>query len=82
MSQAHFAAYGEGMQQDPSQSYFERRAEQEQAAAARAIDARAAQSHRELADRYRRFATDSGGPTPNDAPIEFGTLPREFLIVP
>jgi hypothetical protein len=66
-----------------SKNYFERRAEQERIASENAADARAAQSHRELADHYRSLA--EGGELPEacqDSQGEPSTMPKDFLIVP
>jgi hypothetical protein len=71
------------MQEGQSKDYFERRADEERAAADQAADERAAQSHRELSERYRDVANGSE-PVPGDdaeAP-DPGILPRDFRIVP
>lgn len=63
--------------------YFERRAEEERLAADKAADARAAQSHRELSDRYRNIACGSEQLPIDDAvPSDDGILPQDFRIVP
>ena len=68
------------MEKPYSHDYFERRAEEERVAADTATDERAAQSHRELADRYRALA---GGARPATAePQPAGALSRNFRIVP
>lgn len=67
-----------------SHDYFQRRAEEEREAAEQAVDARAAHSHRELADHYDRLAGDVTTASAN-AELEAqptGTLPREFRILP
>ena len=46
------------MHDQRSKSYFERRAEQERTAAEQATSERSARPHREMADRYRKLATD------------------------
>jgi len=71
------------MQQPSPTDYFQRRAEEERAAAANAADERAAQSHRSLAARYDAKA--KGSPV-RELKIE-GTddgsiLPKEFRILP
>ena len=61
---------------------FQRRAEEESAAAANATDERAAQSHRELAVHYRNIANGSEQLPQDDADqSEGGILPLEFRIV-
>jgi hypothetical protein len=71
---------------DPAEThraYFERRADEERAAAVRAVDARAAQSHLDLAACYDALA--SGGlediwiHRPQQSP---GTLSAELRIIP
>jgi hypothetical protein len=63
--------------------YFERRAEEERAAAQDAADERAAQSHRELAEEYLKRASGEREETaPEEETNELGTLGREFRIVP
>ena len=66
-----------------TRDYFERRAQEEIAAAEHAADLRAAQSHRELANRYRDLA--QAGRAPRDEGAE-ESEPRivssEFRIVP
>ena len=67
----------------PEKEYFERRAAEELAAAELADDQRAAQSHRELSDRYRRRADASNrDPSEQPEPRGAGVLPKEFSIVP
>jgi hypothetical protein len=71
------------MRERASRDYFERRAEEEHAAAANAADERAAQSHRELSDRYRNLASGSEQLPADDAGAgDGGTLPNDFRIVP
>jgi hypothetical protein len=66
-----------------SHDYFQRRAEEEREAAEQAVDARAAHSHRELADHYERLAGDEGvAPVNAEEERPSGTLPREFTILP
>jgi hypothetical protein len=66
-----------------SHDYFQRRAEEERAAAAQAVDERAAHSHRELAEHYARLAGDeSDNPVDAESEQPSGTLPREFRILP
>ncbi len=71
--------------QDIEQSeYFNRRAEEEREAADKASDERAAESHRELADRYDAKAKDdaeSEEEHSGDEP-ENGTLSKDFHILP
>jgi hypothetical protein len=62
--------------------YFERRAEEERAAAQRATNERAAQSHRELADRYHDLATGAEQPLSEDGAGDAGILWKDFRIVP
>lgn len=63
--------------------YFERRAEEERSAAAEAADERAAQSHRDLAQRYERKAHDDAE-VDDGAPEALSTMiPGEgFKIIP
>jgi hypothetical protein len=71
------------MQKLQSKDYFARRSDQERAAAEQARDARAAQSHRELAERYRNLANGSEQlPVDEDGGGEHGILTKEFRIVP
>jgi hypothetical protein len=62
--------------------YFERRSEEERLAAEQAADERAAQSHRELSDHYRKIAEGSEAPPTSEDEGLDGTLPRDFSIVP
>jgi len=68
------------MSQHPPEDYFERRAEEERAASECATDERAAQSHRELAKRYRSRARH-GEPALADEPLTRGILSRKLRIV-
>jgi len=71
------------MRELQSRDYFERRSEEERTAAEQASDARAAQSHRELAEHYRQVANGSERlPADDDGSPEVGTLAKEFRIVP
>jgi hypothetical protein len=71
------------MQNRQSRDYFERRADEERAAAEKAGDERAAQSHRELAKHYHNIARGSEEAPGRDAEVPSpGILPREFRIVP
>jgi hypothetical protein len=66
-----------------TRQYFERRAEQEAVAAEQASDARAAQSHRELASHYLSLAQGDGARPFREAnPAKAGTLSTNFRIVP
>lgn len=63
--------------------YFLRRAEQERTAAARAVDARAAQSHWDLAARFDALANDGIPELWVNPPAQSpGTLPAELRIIP
>ena len=66
-----------------SRAYFERRAEQEQAAALQAASEPAAQRHRELAAEYRRLVLaprpPSGGVVET---VDDGILPLDFRLIP
>jgi hypothetical protein len=63
--------------------YFRRRAEEERAAAAKAGDERAAQSHRALAARYDAKANGSPVRDASDDPRgDGGTLSSDFTILP
>ena len=68
-------------QQAPA--YFRRRAKQEQVAADEAADERAARSHRELAQEYRKLAS-GGRPSQHDESETPGNgiLSSDFRIVP
>jgi hypothetical protein len=71
------------MSERQSMDYFERRAEEERAAAEHAGDERAAQSHRELSDHYRNIASGSERPPMDDGDrSDDGTVPNNFRIVP
>ena len=68
------------MEQPTADDYFERRADEERSASERAIDERAAQAHRDLAEEYRKRAAamrilpvDEPGP---------GILNKGFQIIP
>lgn len=65
----------------PSSDYFERRAEEERLASERATDKRAAQSHRELAQRYLQRATRIDAPA-TEAQHSNGILSADFRILP
>jgi hypothetical protein len=65
-----------------SRDYFQRRAEQELAASEEATDARAAKSHRELAEHFLGLANGGTAAADEAAPLDSGTLPKDFLIVP
>jgi len=66
-----------------ARNYFERRAEEERTAAEQAADARAAQSHRELARHYSSLAQASVVQRTDKAqPLEPGTMPSDFRILP
>ena len=65
----------------PYSDYFERRAEEERLASERATDKRAAQSHRELAQRYRQRAARIDAPAP-EAQDSRGILSADFRILP
>ena len=68
------------MQDSQSAEYFLKRAAEEREAAERASDERAAQTHRELAKRYKRRAEDD---SPDEIPLEVGqVLPSDFRILP
>ncbi len=73
-----------GMETQQSGDYYARRAEEERAAADHAADERAAQPHRELADRYGRLAAGKElAANDRDGPMsDPGILPKEFRIVP
>ena len=75
-------SYAGGMQERRSVEYFERRAKEERAAAAGATNARAAQSHHELAERYRQLAAGAELPAGDVAHGDDAVLPRDFRIVP
>jgi hypothetical protein len=69
--------------QDPDQSeYFDRRAEEERTAAEQAADARAAQSHRELAQRYERRAKGQADGAEDGETADSGILSKDFRIIP
>ncbi len=64
-----------------SKSNFERRAEQERTAAEQATTERSARPHREMADRYRKLATDYDvRPEPSDRAA--GILSSDFRLIP
>jgi hypothetical protein len=68
---------------DPeTRDYFERRSEEERTAAELAADARAAQSHRELADHYRSLARGDEAPGGQADQDDSGIVSKEFRIVP
>jgi hypothetical protein len=71
------------MQKPAPTDYFQRRAEEERAAADSAADKRAAESHLSLAARYDAKA--KGSPVRElkvDDTDEGGILPKEFRILP
>ena len=69
--------------QDIEQSeYFNRRAEEEREAARTATDERAAESHRELADRYDAKAKHESEEEVADEQTESSTLSKDFRILP
>jgi hypothetical protein len=71
------------MQEGQSKDYFQRRADEERAAADQAADERAAKSHRELSEHYRNVASGSEQvPRDEDEAADPGILPRDFRIVP
>lgn len=71
------------MHETQSRKYFERRAVEERLAAENAADERAAQSHRELAERYRKIATGCEEvPAEKMDALGPGILPKDFSIVP
>jgi hypothetical protein len=72
------------MTDSPSHDYFQRRAEEEREAAQRAVDERAAHSHRELADHYQRLAGEESHASghADEEQQSAGRLPREFRILP
>lgn len=71
------------MQERQSREYFERRAQEEREAAENAVDERAAQSHRELAEHYRKIAKGCEGGSAEDVEASSpGILPRDFRILP
>jgi hypothetical protein len=71
------------MDQPQSLDYFQRRAEEERAAAEKAADARAAHSHRELAEEYERRASGEGELLAEEGTEEEpGTLAKDFRILP
>ena len=70
------------MQQADSKDYYYRRAEEERAAAERAIDDRAARMHRDLADQYEKLANGGSEGSGSDEEQFPGTLPRDFRILP
>jgi len=77
------AAYGGSVEQVDQTDYFRRRAEEEMAAAQKAGDERAAQTHRALAARYEAKA--NGSPVRDaraEEPEDGSTLSRDFTILP
>ena len=74
-------AYGCGMADIDSRDYFRKRAEEERDAAEAASDERAAQPHRELAQRYERKAQTGEGQSEEEDLLE-GPPPSDFTIVP
>ena len=73
------------MAKSRTHDYYRRRASEEHAAAAQAVDERAAQCHRDLAQRYESMAdgmTDAG-PIAHDRPSPGAAiLSNDFRIVP
>ena len=69
------------MQRRDTHGYFARRADQERIAAAGAGDERAAQCHRDLADRYEAMSRGPAGAMPADEP-PLGILHSDFRILP
>ncbi len=65
-----------------SPEYLERRADEERSAAAAAVDERAAQAHRELAEFYDRRAKGGAAPEVREEPSVPGILPSDFRILP
>jgi hypothetical protein len=70
------------MEQRQSHDYFQRRAEEERAAADRAADERAAQMHRELAKEYARLAQGEAHMEQGKERALPGILAKEFRILP
>jgi hypothetical protein len=68
------------MNEAPRDDYFQRRAEEERAASERAIDKRAAQAHRELAEEYRKRA-GAGRISTIEEPAR-GIVAKGFQIIP
>jgi hypothetical protein len=68
---------------EESRDYFEKRASEEREAADNADDRRAADSHRELARRYKKLA-DNGETRPRveDENGDAAVLARGFKILP
>ncbi len=69
------------MEEIESRQYFEKRAEEERAAAEQANDARAREMHLELARRYAEKAAGKSKDAP-DQPGSATILPNEFRILP
>ena len=66
-----------------AQSYFQRRAEQERAAAKEAVSELAARAHREMAERYSKLALEDDTPEkPMIAKGGAGTPRRSLRLVP
>jgi hypothetical protein len=70
------------MQDTGESEYFQRRAEEERAAADRAGDERAAKSHRALAKRYQRKADGDESPGGGAEPGKSAGVGHEFRIIP
>ena len=70
-------------QQQSNSNYFSRRASEERAAAERALDPRARQSHIDLAERYSRAAEKSemDGDKSLEPPQAMPLLTPEFRIL-
>ena len=70
------------MQGPDHSEYFERRAEEERTAAEQATDERAAQSHRQLAERYERQAKSETDDAGEGEAADSGMLSKDFRIIP
>ncbi len=70
------------MQNSDQSEYFERRAEEERAAADGAADERAEQSHRELANRYEKASKGEEPSSDTEETEESGTVHEDFRIIP
>ena len=71
-----------GMTEIDSRDYFRQRAEEEREAADSATDERAAQPHRELAERYEKKAETGESGTGHEERSEARARPSDFTIVP
>ena len=65
-----------------SKDYFRKRAEEERTAADQAADERAAQPHRELAERYEKKAATGGPATDDEFPSMRRPARNDFTILP